>query len=46
MKGLSQDLILGNPFLHQIKPMERINSNGILTTLQGKKTLFKFITKP
>lgn len=46
VKDLSHDIILGNPFLHMLYPIQSIDEKGITSSVNSQKITFKFITQP
>ena len=46
VKNMTNQMILGNPFLDKIFPLKRIDKEGIIGTFNGKNITFEFITQP
>ncbi|MGI4673395.1 hypothetical protein ACR2XN_28430, partial [Klebsiella pneumoniae] len=46
VRNINHRIILGNPFLHKLMPIQKIDSDGISTIIDGKEILFQFITDP
>lgn len=46
VKDLSHPVILGNPFLHMLYPIQKISEEGISTEIDGKVITFRFISQP
>lgn len=46
VKDLSPPVILGNPFLHMLYPIQKISEEGISTEIDGKVITFRFISQP
>lgn len=46
VKNLSAELILGNPFLHMLYPIQHIDKHGITSIVEGHTLTFDFIAPP
>ena len=46
VKNITHRIILGTPFLHMLMPINKIDTKGILATINGKEVKFNFITDP
>ncbi|KAG8650611.1 hypothetical protein MANES_07G056008v8 [Manihot esculenta] len=46
VKGLSHHVILGNPFLHMLYPIQQVTKEGISTVINRKVITFHFTAQP
>ncbi|MFS7896231.1 putative retropepsin, aspartic peptidase domain superfamily, DNA/RNA polymerase superfamily [Helianthus anomalus] len=46
VKNISNEAILGTPFLNKIFPLKEVDHKGFSATYKGKNLHFKFITQP
>ena len=46
VKNLTNQMIIGNPFLNDIFPLKNIDTTGFTGTYNGKEIKFDFISQP
>lgn len=46
VKNMTNQMILGHPFIHKIFPLKKVDKDGITGTFNGKSITFEFITQP
>lgn len=46
IKDFGPSLILGNPFIYSLLPIEKVDHNGVTTSKFGDTITFRFIDEP